>query len=80
MEKVNVTDLRNNLPQYLQRVKRGEALQITSHGRSIGRLVPELNEVEDARNRLLKLRGTMIVGDIMESGEAMAWSADADNL
>ena len=80
MQQVNVTELRNHLPQYLQQVKKGLELQITSHGRSIARLVPERNAVEEAKDRLLKLKGTMILGDITESVETVEWSADADNL
>ncbi len=80
MQQVNVTELRNHLPQYLQQVKKGLELQITSHGRSIARLVPERNDVEEAKDRLLKLKGTMILGDITEPVETVEWSADADNL
>ena len=80
MQQVNVTELRNHLPQYLQQVKKGLELQITSHGKSIARLVPERNDVEEAKARLLKLKGTMIIGDITESVEAVEWSGDADNL
>ena len=80
MQQVNVTELRNNLPQYLRQVKKGLELQITSHGRSIARLVPERSDVEEAKDRLLKLKGTMILGDITEPVETVEWSADADNL
>ncbi len=80
MQQVNVTELRNHLPQYLQQVKKGLELQITSHGRSIARLVPEQNDVAVAKARLLKLKGTMILGDITEPIETVEWSADADNL
>ncbi|MCD6535190.1 MAG: type II toxin-antitoxin system prevent-host-death family antitoxin [Deltaproteobacteria bacterium] len=80
MQQVNVTELRNHLPQYLQQVKKGLELQITSHGRSIARLVPERSDVEEAKDRLLKLKGTMILGDITEPVETVEWSADADNL
>ena len=80
MQQVNVTELRNNVPQYLRQVKKGLELQITSHGRSIARLVPEQNAVKEAKDRLLKLKGTMILGDITESVEIVEWGADADNL
>ena len=80
MQQVNVTELRNHLPQYLQQVKKGVELQITSHGRSIARLVPERSDMEEAKDRLLKLKGTMILGDITEPVKTVEWSADADNL
>ena len=64
MQQVNVTELRSRLPYYLQQVKKGVELRITSHGKSIARIVPECDDVEQARQRLVKLQGTMITGDI----------------
>ena len=79
MQQVNVTELRSNLPQYLQKVRKGVELQITSHGKSIARLIPEHGDVEEAKKRLLELRGTMIIGDIASPIDS-DWGADADNL
>jgi len=36
---VGVRDLKNRLSAYLERVKRGEAITVTEHGRPIARLV-----------------------------------------
>lgn len=80
MQQVNITELRNNLPKYLQQVKRGVELQVTSHGKSIARLVPEVDDVEAAQKRLINLRGTMIVGNIIDPVDDAEWGADADNL
>jgi prevent-host-death family protein len=79
MQQVKITDLRAHLPAFLKKVSKGEQIQITSHGKVIARLVPENNIVETAQKRLDALRGTMIVGDIMETLDSN-WSADADNL
>ena len=79
MLQVKVTDLRANLPDFLKKVSHGEQIQITSHGKTIARLVPEADSVQAAQYRLDELRGTMIVGNIMEPLEN-EWSADADNL
>ena len=79
MQQVKITDLRAHLPDYLKKVRNGEEIQITSHGKSVARLVPELTEVEAAQKRLDALRGAMMVGDVMEPLESQ-WSADADNL
>ena len=79
MLQVKVTDLRANLPDFLKKVSHGEQIQITSHGKAIARLIPETDSVQAAQNRLDELRGTMIVGNIMEPLEN-EWSADADNL
>ena len=79
MQQVKITELRAHLPDFLKKVSKGEHIQITSHGKTIARLIPEIDEVEAAQNRLNALRGTMIVGDILEPSESQ-WSADADNL
>jgi len=39
-EHVGVRELRQNLSRYLARVKHGEALVVTEHGREVARLVP----------------------------------------
>ena len=75
MTKVKVTELRQNLPAYLARVRRGEELEVTVHGRVIARIVPEQAAAEAARARLKALRATARIGDIMSpSGEV--WNAE----
>jgi prevent-host-death family protein len=39
-ERVGVRELRQNLSRYLERVKAGESLTVTEHGREVARLVP----------------------------------------
>lgn len=65
MRDVKVTDLRNNLPAYLAVVQGGEELRIVSRGKVVARIVPEKNEVEAARERLMALRKTTRVGDVI---------------
>jgi prevent-host-death family protein len=79
MQQVKITDLRAHLPDYLKKVSNGEEIQITSHGKPVARLVPELTQVEAAQKRLDALRGTMMVGDVMQPLDSQ-WNADADNL
>ena len=55
MKDVKVTVLRQNLPEYLARVRRGERLRITSRGRVIAEIAPPSagnDEVQAARARL----------------------------
>jgi len=40
MAKVGIRELRQNLSRYLDRVKAGETLVVTEHGREVARLVP----------------------------------------
>jgi len=79
MPQVNITELRKHLPHYMKQVQKGVEFQITSHGTSIARLVPETSSREQAHKRLMQLRGTMIRGDILEPvGDQ--WHGDTDNL
>jgi prevent-host-death family protein len=81
MNSVNVTELRQHLPDYLKQVQQGEEIAITLHGKTIARIVPEHQETkrEAAVKRLEALRGKVIVGNILESLNE-AWTGDADNL
>ncbi|MCF7965814.1 MAG: type II toxin-antitoxin system prevent-host-death family antitoxin [Methylobacter tundripaludum] len=81
MNSVNVTELRQHLPDYLKQVQQGEEIAITLHGKTIARIVPDRNESkrEAALKRLEALRGTVIVGDIIAPSDE-EWTGDADNL
>ena len=75
MPKVKITELRQNLPTYLARVKAGETVEVTVRGRVIARIVPEEDRQAAARQRLRTLRKTARIGDIMSpSGEV--WDAE----
>jgi len=76
MAKVSITELRQNLPAYLARVREGESVEVMVRGRVIARIVPEEDRQAAARKRLKALRGkARITGDIMgPSGEA--WDAE----
>jgi prevent-host-death family protein len=75
MAKVNITELRQNLPGYLARVREGEAVEVTVRGKVIARIVPEKDRAAAARERLRALRGKARVGDVMSpSGER--WNAE----
>jgi len=73
--KVNVTELRQNLPKYLAQVQEGESVQVTVRGRVIARIVPEQNRQAAARARLKSLRSKARIGDVLSpSGEH--WDAE----
>ena len=75
MARVKVTELRQNLPEYLARVRAGEELEVTVHGRVIARIVPEAERAAAAREWLKSLRAKARVGDVMSpSGEH--WNAE----
>lgn len=81
MNSVNVTELRQHLPDYLKQVQQGEEIAITLHGKTIARIVPDRKESrrEAALKRLEVLRGTVIIGDILAPLDE-EWTGDADNL
>jgi len=74
MINVNVTELRNHLPEYLKKVKSGEELAVTSRGKVIARLVPEVDEAAAARQRLDAMRQQSWVGDVVSPLEE-EWEA-----
>lgn len=81
MSSVNITELRQHLPEYLRQVQGGAEIVVTQHGRPVARIVPnrEPDVREAALRRLAALRGTMIVGDVV-APIASDWSGDADHL
>jgi prevent-host-death family protein len=62
---VGVRELRQNLSKYLDRVKAGESLVVTEHGREVARLVPS-GCLDPAIERLLARGATMPVGDLLD--------------
>jgi prevent-host-death family protein len=78
MDDVKVTELRQNLPEYLAKVRRGERVRVTSRGKVIAEISPpsaSRKEVEAARARL---RGSLLRYDnpldpALEPGE---WDAN----
>jgi prevent-host-death family protein len=54
MKEVNVTELRQNLPSYLAKVRRGERIRVTSRGVVVAELAPASSPdlVAAARARL----------------------------
>lgn len=74
MKQVKVTEFRAHLPEYLDKVKKGETITVMSRGQPVARLVPATGVVEDARERLLALRKRARIDDIV-SPVGVEWSA-----
>lgn len=79
MLQISATELRKNLFEYLEKVGRGETIQIKLHGRVIGSLSPEATHAEKALLRLRELGKTAVIGDVESSCEN-EWTADERNL
>jgi prevent-host-death family protein len=59
MKEVNVTKLRQNLPAYLARVRRGERIKVTSRGAVIAELAPAAPSPDEAAAARARLRGSV---------------------
>jgi len=79
MTKVSVTELRQNLPAYLAKVRKGEEIEVAVHGKVIARIVPEQSTAEEARARLKALRGKAWIGDVISPTGAV-WDAETGDV
>ncbi len=74
MKNVNVTELRQNLPKYLAKVRKGERVRVTSRGRVIAEIGPPPATAAEAEAALQRMRGSVIRFDrpfdpVFEPGE-----------
>jgi prevent-host-death family protein len=64
MADVNVTDLRQNLPAYLDRARRGERIRVTSRGAVIAEITGPKATDEEAELSRRRLRRTVLKYDL----------------
>jgi prevent-host-death family protein len=60
VKSVKVTELRQNLPAYLARVRRGERVQVTSRGRVIAEIAPPSATADEGKAARSRLRGSVL--------------------
>lgn len=60
MTDVNVTDLRQNLPSYLDRARRGERIRVTSRGALIAEITAPKATEEEAELIREQMRGAVL--------------------
>lgn len=75
MPKVNVTELRQNLPAYLAEVQTGKEIEVTSRGKVIARIVAGRETHDEARARLDAARKRCRIGDVVGPTGA-SWDAE----
>jgi prevent-host-death family protein len=59
MKEVNVTELRQGLPGYLARVRRGERIRVTSRGKVVAELTPPAPSPDQVAAARARLRGSV---------------------
>jgi prevent-host-death family protein len=67
-DRVGVREIRQNLSVYLERVKRGEALEITEHGRPVALLTPVPERASLAARLAAEGRVTRATRDLRQLG------------
>ena len=60
MKSVNVTELRQHLPAYLARVRRGERIRVTSRGQVIAEITPPVAPEDDLAAARARLRNSVL--------------------
>jgi len=76
---VSVTELRQNLPSYLDRVEAGESFLVTIRGKVVARIQPEIDPAEAAYQEILSYRDKAWIGDVITPLDE-EWTGDSDNL
>jgi prevent-host-death family protein len=75
MQEVNVSELRNRLPEYLARAESGEEILVTRRGRVVARLSAAQDTRAAAKRALEVLRDRARVGDVV-SPVGEVWEAE----
>ncbi|MGQ0510802.1 MAG: type II toxin-antitoxin system Phd/YefM family antitoxin [Betaproteobacteria bacterium] len=60
MKDVKVTELRQNLPAYLAKVRKGERVRVTSRGKVVAELVPPATTRSESEAAWARLRGSVL--------------------
>jgi prevent-host-death family protein len=74
MKEVNVTQLRQNLPGYLAKVRRGDRIRVTSRGKVVAELAPPASSPDMVAAARARLRGSVRryerpLGPVVDAGE-----------
>ena len=59
MTDVNVTDLRQNLPTYLDKVRKGQRVRVTLRGKVIAEIWPPAGTADEVRDARALLKGSV---------------------
>ncbi len=59
MADVNITELRQNLPTWLERARRGQRIRVTSRGKVIAEILPPAATGDESRTARALLKGSV---------------------
>ena len=76
MQTINISEFRANLLKYLELANTGEAISVTSNGRTLATVTPPTNQKEEARNKLNAIAQNAEIGDIVSPLDEI-WDAQA---
>lgn len=60
MSEVNITELRQHLPAYLAKVRKGERIRVTSRGKVIAEIAPPAALPDKTAAARARLRGSLL--------------------
>lgn len=60
MKNIKVSELRQRLPEYLAKVRRGERLRVTLRGKVIAEITPPVPSKDEAAAARARLRGSVL--------------------
>lgn len=75
MRRINITALRQHLPEHVQAAQAGEEILISVNGRTVAKLGPVPDQRAAAQAKLAALRGSAHLGDVL-SPIGDTWNAD----
>lgn len=64
--RVGTRELKNKLSEYLRRVKAGETIIVTEHGKTIGQIIPMKDSIEE------RMKGMIAAGQVVWNGEKLS--------
>ncbi len=74
MKTISISDLRANLLDMINEVKKGKSILVTSHGKPVAQINPPTSKRKEAKAAIKELRKTAIIGDVLSpTGEI--WDA-----
>lgn len=79
-KRVGIRELKSNLSEHLRRVKAGEVVVVTDHGRAVARIVPEPGSTAERLDQLVKAGVLSWSGRKLRLGKPLVRTLDAGSV